>query len=288
MLYHVIVITLSAGIALSLPFAAGVFAENFAAYWAIVANEKIVLISMEIAVALLLILTVNYIGRSITDRKLSEMAAEAGLVNFFSTRGRLTQRRIRRLKARQGIARNVMTIGSTGFRTFVDPRGDMHHVLENCLEAKILLLDPYSEGATARTRAIPHPDVTTESLKEQVRKSIEFLKRLRAAQKNIKLKLYPDPPHLKLAILGDYIWMQHYHTSLDVQTMPELVFKHNQNDHGLYTVFYQYFVRKWESPDIPEYDLETDEIIFRGNTGSEVRREPFDRDTKGQDCLETV
>src|SRR6185295_17855349 len=50
MLYHVIVITLSAGIALSLPFAAGVFAENFAAYWAIVANEKIVLISMEIAV----------------------------------------------------------------------------------------------------------------------------------------------------------------------------------------------------------------------------------------------
>jgi hypothetical protein len=47
-LYHIVVVTLSAGIALSLPFAASVFAENFVAYWTVIENEKAVLISIEI------------------------------------------------------------------------------------------------------------------------------------------------------------------------------------------------------------------------------------------------
>jgi len=269
------VVTLSAGIALSLPYVASVFALNFLDYWNRIQNDKSVLIAIEIAVALLLILTFNYVGRAIRDRKLAQMATGAGLVRFFPVQGRLTQRRIRKLKEKQGIARNVMVLGSTGLRTFVDPGGDLHAVLQNCLEAKVMLVNPSSEAAKARASAIQHSPAQAESITEQIRQSIDFLKRLKGAQKNVKLKLYSDIPHIKLAILGDYIWMQHYHATLDVQAMPQYLVKHSQNNHGLYTVFYQYFVEKWESPEIPEYDLEADELIYRGQNGSEVRREKF-------------
>src|SRR5437867_6316826 len=89
-------VTLSAGIALSLPYVASLFAQNFLDYWNRIQNDKSVLIAIEIAVALLLILTFNYLGRAIRDRKLAQMATGAGLVRFFPVRGRLTQRRIRR------------------------------------------------------------------------------------------------------------------------------------------------------------------------------------------------
>ena len=274
-LYHIAVVTLSAGIALSLPLVASFFAQNFLDYWNRIQNEDVVLISIEIAVALLLILSFNYLGRSIRDRKLARMATGAGLVQFFPVRGRLTQRRIRKLKERQGIARNVMVLGSTGFRTFGDPAGELRAVLQDGLEAKVMLINPSSEAAKARVSAIQRPHAPQESIAEQVRQSIDFLKRLKKAHKNVKLKLYSDIPHIKLAILGDYIWMQHYHASLDVQTMPEYLLKHSRNNHGLYTVFYQYFMKRWESPEIPEYDLETDELVYSGQNGSEARREKF-------------
>lgn len=64
--------------------------------------------------------------------------------------------------------------------------------------------------------------------------------------------------------------------------MPEYVFSQNHNDYGLYTLFYQYFTKRWESPEIPEYDLETDELVYRASNGDgkiEVRREKFPRRT---------
>ena len=274
-LYHMVVVTLSGAIALSLPVAAGFLAEDFMVYWNQIKNEEVVLVSIEIAVALFLILAFNYIGRSISDRKTARVAAEAGLVQCFSSRGRLARKRIRKEKEKQGMARSAMLIGSTGYRTFVDAEGDMHNVLEGCLEAKVMLLNPYSEAAQSRARAILHPDVTPSHLREQVTRSIEFLKRLKAAHKNVKLKLYSDLPHIKLAILGDHIWMQHYHASVDVQAMPEYVFRHNQDNHSLYTLFYQYFMERWESPEIPEYDLETDELVYQGGGDNEVKREKF-------------
>ena len=75
--------------------------------------------------------------------------------------------------------------------------------------------------------------------------------------------------------------MQHYHASLDVQAMPEYVFKHNQDNHSLYTFFYQYFTERWESPEMPEYDLETDELVYQGGGSSEVKREKFAVDFTG-------
>ncbi len=274
-LYHIIVVALSAWVALSLPHAAEVAARAFATYWPLVEGDNVALVALEITVAVLIMACLNYLRRSIRDRKLAAVATRAGLMNMFSTSGTLVQRKIRKLKTNQGRAKHIMILGSTGYNTFVDPNGDLHAVIWKCLEAKVMLLNPFSEAARARASAILDPRITHESVAEQVGRSIALCKQLRAGQKSVRLKLYSDPPHVKLAILGDAIWLQHYHTGLDVHTMPEYLFKQNHNDYGLYTLFYQYFTKRWESSEIPEYDLETDELVYRGSNGNEIRREWF-------------
>jgi hypothetical protein len=159
----------------------------------------------------------------------------------------------------------------------------LYAVLEKCLGAHILLVNPYSEEATGRICATPHPHFPLEKFRTEVRESIALLKRLKATGKAVRLKLYSDPPLVKLAIIGDYVWLKHYHTDQDVQTMPEYVFQHNLNDHGLYTLFYQYFLQRWENLQIPEYDFETDELVYRGKNGNELKREPFDKGKRSED-----
>ena len=269
--YHIIVLCLSAGIAMSLP----IVATNFLAYWTNVEKEKVSLVTLEIGVAVLLIIVMTYIRRSWKDRKLAKMAIDAGFVSFFPKRGRRSEDGIRKLRETQGRGRTVMVIGSSGYDTLRDQVGDLSTVLDKCLGANIMLVNPLSQGASARIRAIADPMMSIEKYREGVRQSIELLKRLQAVGKSVKLKLYSDPPLLKLVILGDYLWMQHYHTDLDIQEMPEYVLRHNAKDHGLYTLCYQYFVQRWERTDIPEYDLETDELVYRDRNGREVRREQF-------------
>jgi len=269
--YHIVVLCLSAGIAMSLP----IVATNFLAYWTKVEKEKVWVVTLEIGVAVLLIIVMTYIRRSLKDRKLAQMAIEAGFVSFFPKRARGAEDGIRKLRETQGRGRTVMVIGSSGYDTLRDQVGDLSTVLDKCLGANIMLVNPFSQGASARIRAIADPMMSIEKYREGVRQSIELLKRLQAVGKSVKLKLYSDPPLLKLVILGDYLWMQHYHTDLDIQEMPEYVLRHNSKDHGFYTLCYQYFVQRWERTDIPEYDLDTDELVYRDRNGREVRRERF-------------
>jgi hypothetical protein len=276
-LYHVVVISLSAGFALSLPLIVNFVATNFLVYWSWIGNEKIFLIFVEMALAIWLILLSNYISRSWKDRRLSKMAREAGLMSATPAKGFFARRKNRKLKERQGFSRDVMLIGSTGFRTFVDPKGDLYHVIQNCREARIMLLDPYSEGASARAKSILDPNVTPETFEEQILTSIDYLRGLKAIQKKIRLKLYQEPPFLKLTILGDYIWIQHYHAGLDVQRLPKYLFKHDPITEGLYTPFYQYFHIRWNNPAIPEYDLDTDELVYGDRAGNGLRREKFNK-----------
>ncbi len=273
-LYHASLIALSASVALSLPYTADFIARRFMIFWTIVGNDKTFLVSLEMALAMVLILFFNYIAGSWKDRKFSRMANRAGLVHI-ATKGFFARRETRRLKEKNGIARDISIIDSTGFRTFVDEKGDLHKVIKNCRAARIMLLNPYSEGASIRAKSIVDPDFTLERLTQQIEKSIDFLKGLKAAQKNIKLKLYDEAPFLKMAILGDYMSIKHYHTGFDTQAMPEYVFRYNQNPGSLYAPFYQHFLKWWNDLKIPEYDLESDELIYRDTAGNEKRREKF-------------
>ena len=274
--YHIVVVVLSAGVALSLPFTARFIARKFLGYWALIENEKIFLISIEVGTAVLLIILFNFIVKNMKSKKLARLAEEAGLYALGRANGLIKHMRTRKLKEKHGVARNVMLIGSTGFTTFVDPAGDLHQVIQKCRGAKIMLLDPSSEGASSRARSIQSPDITMESFREQIAKSIEFLKGLKEVQMDIRLKLYRDVPLLKLAILGDYVFLRHYHHGVDVRQLPEFVFRHQRNPGCLYNPFYQYFLDRWHDPALPEYELETDELIYRDKAGNEVRREKFE------------
>ncbi|HSB03853.1 MAG TPA: hypothetical protein VLK23_01570 [Thermodesulfobacteriota bacterium] len=274
-LYHIALAALSAAIALSLPRILNFIAKEILVYWSIFRNEKLLVVSIEMTVAILLVIFFNVVGRSWRDRRLSNMARDAGLVLVKPLKGFFSRRRTKKLKEKQGFAKDVLVIGSTGFRTFVDPKGDLHHVMQNCRMAKIMLLNPFREGARVRAQSILDPHVTPETFQEQIKRSIAFLKGLKAVKKEVKLKLYQDAPLLKLAILDDYIWIQHYHAGLDIQRMPEYVFKHDQNLSSLYIPFYQYFMTRWNDPNVPEYDLEADMLIYRDMAGNEIRREKF-------------
>jgi hypothetical protein len=275
--YHIGLVGVSATIAMLLPYVA----QGFLTYWGLVENEKVYLVSAEIVVAVVLIIVLNFVGRSVRDGKLAKAARGAGLVHVFPGGRRVSPARITSLIQDHGFPRHVMIIGSTG-NTFVDPEGDLHAVLKHCLEAKVMLLNPLSENARARAQSIFHPDMTLESLRAQTKASIDFLKRLRAAQKNVRVKFYSDDPNVKLAILGDHIWLQHYHTNLDIQYMPMYAFQYNPKEHGLYTIFYQHFVEKWENLNTPEYDLETDDLVYRWDDGTEKRRVSFSWDGVAQ------
>jgi hypothetical protein len=273
--YHVIVVLLSAAMALSIPFALSAMAAGLLRAWAFIENEKILLIALEIVAAVILIFFFNHIRRGWDDRRITRMAKSAGLVRATMVKGMFAQRRMKKMKKELGFARELMIIGSTGYRTFVDLDGDLHEALQNCREAKIMLLDPFKEGAITRARGIPDPEVTPEMIREQIIKSIDFLKGLRAAQKEVRLKLYPDLPLLKLAIIGDYAFLQHYHTGMNVRQMPEYAFKNESKHGGLYIPLYRYFLARWQDTTIPEYDLDTDELVYRDLMGNEVARERF-------------
>ena len=166
-------------------------------------------------------------------------------------------------------------IGSTGWSTFVNPEGDMHQVIQNCREAKLMLLNPYGEGAAVRARSIPDPDITPEAFRDQIMKTIDYLRNLKLQQKNIRLKLYEETPLLKLTVLGDYILMKYYHSGLNIREMPEYIFRHSTNQSSMFHPLYQYFLSKWRDSNIPEYDFDSDELIYRDNCGNEIKRDKF-------------
>ncbi len=273
--YHIVVLGLSAGIALSLP----AMARSFLAYWTRVADDKTSLLVLEVVVAILLIISANAIRLIIRDRALAKMAVGAGLASFYPSHDPRTRRRIKQLKEKQSTGRTIMAIGSSGYGTLTDQVGDLSSILERCMGARVLLVNPHSLEARARIEAIADPDYTMGLFQDEVWRSIELLKRLRAIGKSVRLKLYAEPPLVKLVILGDYLWLQHYHPDLNVRAMPEYVLQHNLKDHGLYTFYYHYFVQRWGSREIPEYDLDTDELVYRGPQGREDRRVPFGRET---------
>jgi len=275
-IYHVAVLVVSAGIAATLPFTFAFLAQRLLVSWSAIENEKLFLVSTEIAVALVLVFVLSHARTNWTNRRLSKIARAAGMVHSSAGNSVLSRRAARRLKERHAFMRDIMIIGSTGFRTLVDPRGDLRAVIESCRTARIMLLDPESWGAIERARTIGAGEITRESLKAQVEQTIAFLRALPAAHHRIRLKLYPEPPLWKLAILGDHAWVRHYHPALDVRVLPEYVFVHHQDPAGLFVAFYQYFVARWDDPAIPEYDLLTGDLVYRdgakrGGVGSVPR-----------------
>lgn len=278
-LYHFAIVVVSAALAFSTPALIRMVGLGSLRLWARIESEKLYLVALELAIAAGLILLLNDLRRGWQERRLSRAARAAGLCVTSPLRGLLARRAAARRKREQGRASEVLVIGATGFGSLADPRGDLHEAVQSCREARILLLDPRGEGARSRALSLADPGMTPERFGEQIRASIEFLKGLRGLQKQVRLKLYPETPLVKLAILGDRLWVRHYHPGLDVRALPEYVFRDDRQPGGFFALFRQYFLARWEDARIPEYDLETDELVYRAGDG--CRREPFRLATAG-------
>jgi hypothetical protein len=216
--FHAVVVGLSAGIAWSLPN----IARQFLAFWSHIEQEKILLLTIEVGVALLLIVMSNYLWQAYKDRRQAVMARGAGLVSFFPLHDPGAGRRIRELKQQQSLGRTVLAIGVTGHGTVVDNKAEMHALLETCLEAKLILLNPFSEEAARRAQSLSHPDISPDRFQQELHDTIALIKRFRINGKVIRLKLYSDRPHLRMVILGDYLWLQHYHTDSTCAGCPNM------------------------------------------------------------------
>src|SRR5438132_12929834 len=92
--YHIVVVALSAGIALSLP----TVARRFLILWSLVENNMIYLVAVEMTAAIVLIVTFNYLHRGLRDRTLGKMATCDGLSDFFALRVLRVKKRVSRFK----------------------------------------------------------------------------------------------------------------------------------------------------------------------------------------------
>ena len=274
-LSHVLLVAVSGGIALLLPSAA----RRIPVLWTGIEQNTAALIAVEMGIAMLLVVGLGAITRAIRDRRLAAAAVGAGLESFFPQRARRAERHISRIRDTHASGRTVKVIGSSGYNTLVDQVGSLASVLEQCLGAQILLVNPHSPEAAARLQAIDQSGQTLEAFRREVRQSIALLKRLKAVGKSVRLKLYADAPPVKMVILGDYLWLQHNHADTGIDAMPEYLLRRNPAAHGLYTLYAHDFERRWADAEIPEYDLDTDELVYRSRAGGELRRERFDCET---------
>lgn len=77
---------------------------------------------------------------------------------------------------------------------------------------------------------------------------------------------------MKMVFVGEYLWIQHYPPDLDIQTMPEYIFQYQPNHSGLYNLYAQHFEQRWRDDDNPEYDFETDCLVYLSRPGEAIKR----------------
>src|SRR3989441_493171 len=103
--YHVAVIILAAAIAATLPFTFAFLARRLLASWSAIEDEKVFLVSTEIAVALVLVLVLSRARTNWRNRRLSKIARAAGVGHLSSADGILSPRGGRRREGRHPLLR---------------------------------------------------------------------------------------------------------------------------------------------------------------------------------------
>lgn len=174
-------------------------------------------------------------------------------------------------------AKNILIIGATGYQTFArsDPEGKamLRDVLEKDItgEIKIILIHPHSHCAKSRAEAL---GVTLSNYQGDISNSVAFLKELIRKGKNVALKFYDQRPIWKMIILGDFLWLQHYHQNRHVEHMPVYGISRSQktDEYSLFDPLYDVFQKKWRHDNNPTYDFASDEIVtLNPSTGDEER-----------------
>ncbi|HVQ61978.1 MAG TPA: hypothetical protein VMS53_07840 [Burkholderiales bacterium] len=271
-LSHGAVTVLAVAIAFSLPGFANYILNE---WWPEVENNANLLLGTEIALASVLALVFNMAKIAWDHRQRVLVARLASLVHARNSgAGWWARRRERALVNQLTTARDAFVLTLTGYDTLVAEDSLLRPVIDKAYEIRVMLVNPVGQGLRRRAESLPS-DVTVLTLHTEIEATIGALSALRKYGKKVKLKFYDEEPFWKIVVLGDYIWVQHCHSGFVVREQPEYVFalQHTEPRHGLFVPFYMIFLNYWNDPRHPEYDFETNELVYRDTGGKETGRE---------------
>lgn len=282
---HVVITLLAVAIAFALPQ----FAQYILfSWWPQVSDDSRLLLYTEIAFAAGLVLLFNLASLSLHYRQRAKMAGIASLVHVHEPGDWISRRRKQNLLRRLPWKRDVTMMAVTGYGTFSADDADLGHILRDCYEVRVLLMNPYSAGARSYVAAHPDPEAALAGFRRELAASIAYLRALQATGRKVELKLYDEAPFWKLVFTGEHAWVRCCHDCRDFGKYPEYVFalQADKPARGFFPAFYTYFLNQWNDPQHPDYSFDSDELIYRDGDGRESRREPYPQpaDVPGNDA----
>ncbi len=270
-LAHGLITLLAVAIAFSLPQAAQYVLYQ---WWPSVEKDANLLLATEVSLASALVLLLNFVKIAWYNHQTVSMARLAALAYAKdANQGWLSRWRESALIKRLPAARDVSVLTITGYDVFVGKDNRLRRALESAYEIRVMLVNPVGEGVRKRVDSLS-PDITLLSFHTQIEATIAELAVLRKMGKKITLKFYEQEPFWKLIVLGDHVWAQHCHSGFEMKHQPEYVFslQHRNPRQGLFVPFYMHFLNQWNAPNHPEYDFETNELVYRDEAGNEFER----------------
>lgn len=273
-LSHGVITLLAVVIAFALPSVARYILYD---WWPLVEQDPNLLLASEVGLASILVLLFNLAKIAWDGRHKVAIARLASLVHArHAHTGWLARWRERSLVRRLPAARDAFILTQTGYETLVEPDSPLRRVLEAAYEIRVMMVNPIGDGLRKRVESLPH-DVTVLSFQTEIEASIAFLARLRKLGKKVVLKFYDDEPFWKLVVLGDHVWVQHCHSGFGVSQQPEYVFalQHDNPRLGFFVPFYIHFLSQWSESRHPEYDFNSNELVYRDIAGNETSRAPL-------------
>jgi hypothetical protein len=270
-LSHGLMTLLAVAVAFSLPQGASYILNQ---WWPKVESNASFLLASEIGLASILALLFNLAKIAWDGRQKVRIARLASLVYARNGgRGWLTRWRERVLVKQLPAARDAFVLTLTGYDTFVSDESLLRGTLEKAYEVRVMLLSPVGMHMRRRADSLP-PDITVLTLQTEIEASIAYLSGLRRLGKQVKLKFYEEEPFWKVVVLGDHVWVQHCHSGFQVSQQPEYVFalQHREPRNGLFVPFYTYFLNEWNDQRHPEYEFDTNELVYRDAAGKETHR----------------
>src|SRR5438552_15277555 len=271
-LTHGVITAFAVAIALSLP---GIASYILNEWWPEVESNANLLLATEIALASVLALLFNLAKIAWDSRQGVLTARLASLMHARNAgAGWWSRRRERALVRQVPAARAAFVLPLTGYDTFVADDSLLRGVIEKAYEIRVMLVNPVGKALQERADSLPR-EITVLTVHTEIEATIGYLSGLRKFGKKVKLKFYDEEPFWKLIVLGDYVWVQHCHSGFAVKQQPEFVFALQQREprHGLFVPFYMVFLNQWNDARHPEYDFDTNELVYRDASGKETGRD---------------
>jgi hypothetical protein len=272
-LVHVLITLLAVALAFQLPE----IANGIEHLWPRMQADPELMLATEIGLASALVLLFNLAKIAWDNRSRVASARLAALVYARNGDSLWSRWKERALLKRLPAARDAFILTLTGFDTLVDKASHLRDVLQSTYELRVMLLNPLGQELPRRATSFPDHEVSPQSLASEIGASIASLAALRSLGKKVTLKFYDAEPRWKLVFLGDHVWVQHAHSGRAVREQPEYVFSflHHDPRRGFYVPFLSHFLDLWSQPGQPEFDFDTQELVYRDAAGAEARRLPF-------------